>query len=151
MYIDNQIAKQNCDDFILIINIIISRSREILCAHAKQKSMSDNEMMALYIEEKFDTFSPFIDRADIVHVLNLERQITDQNTLVATYTIGDCLLKEGGCLESFFALPNWTDVFQALKGAPHSRQGIVLQRICDYLISRLIILAALHQHVTQIS
>ena len=80
--------------------------------HTKQKSRPDNEMMALYIEEKFDTFSLFIYRVEIVHVLNLERQVIDQNTLVATYTWGR-LLKEGGRLELFFALPNWTYVFSS--------------------------------------
>ena len=68
-------------------------------AHTKQKLMSDNEMMALYIEEMPDTFSPFIYRVEIVHVLNLERQIIDQNTFVDTYTIGNHLLKEAGRLE----------------------------------------------------
>ena len=40
-------------------------------------------------------------------------------------------------------LPNWTGVFQVLKGTPHSRKGTVLQGICNYIISRLTILAAL--------
>ena len=53
-------------------------------------------------------------------------------------------------------LPNWTGVFQVLKGTPHSRKGTVLQGICDYLISILTILAALrfeaslHQCATQV-
>ena len=52
--------------------------------------------------------------------------------------------------------PNWTGVFQVLKGAPHSRKGTVLQGICNYLISRLTILvvlrfeASLNQRATQI-
>ena len=73
MYRDNQPAKQNRDDFILFINTIKYRSRTILYAHTKQKLMSDNEMMELCIEEMLDTFSQMIYRAEIVHVLNLER------------------------------------------------------------------------------
>ena len=56
-------------------------------------------MMALYIEEMLDIFSPFIYRVEIVHVLNLERQIIDQNTFVDTYTIVNHLFKEAGRLE----------------------------------------------------
>ena len=154
IYRDNQLAQQDKNQLFLSIRDIKSKSRTILSAHVKQKKMSDQEMMELYISEMLDAFSPYAYRIEIATICTMEKHILLCNSFVDTFALGPdpttCLLNNNGRFEKFFYVPTWVEVFLMIRGAPHARQAMVLQSALQFLHSRFRILA-LTRHESSLS
>lgn len=145
IYRDNQLAQQEKNQLFVSIRDIKSKSRTILSAHVKQKKMTDQEMMELYISEMLDAFSPYIYRIEIATICTMERHILLANSFVDTYALGPdpttCLINDKGRFEKFFYVPTWVEVFLMIRSAPHARQAMVLQSTLHFVQSRFRILS----------
>jgi hypothetical protein len=140
LFRDNQLALLDKQQFCLSIREIKAKSRTILSAHAKQKAMSDQEMLEIYLSEMVDAFSAYAYRVELTRICLLERQILLTNSFVDTYSLGPdpttCLVDAAGKFRKFFYVPTWVEIFLMIRSAPHARQGMVLRSTLKYVQSR---------------
>lgn len=142
---DNQLARQNINNFRLSIRLLKERTRTILSAQVKQKDkITDEEMFELYLSELIDSFSHFAYRIEIARICNLERQMLLTNSFVDTYVLGPdpsySLLNNNGQFEKFFYCPTWEESFSMMSQSPAARQRMVLKGTLQFVKSRYRIL-----------
>lgn len=151
---DNQLALQDKQQLSMSIREIKSMTRTILSAHVKQKKLSEQQMVDLYLSEMLDAFTPYVYRIEIARICMLERQTLMTNSFVDTFALGPDpttgLLNDSGTFEKFFYVPTWLEVFLMIRSAPHARQETVLKSTLQFVQSRFRILN-LARHESSIS
>ncbi|EAX98088.1 hypothetical protein TVAG_415120 [Trichomonas vaginalis G3] len=140
IYRDYKIASENINSYILSVHTTKSKSRTILSAHAKQKSMSTTELLDLYSSEMLDAFAPFAYRIEIARICKLEEYYLTVNSFADTYVLGPDnsqeMIGEDGHFSRFMFIPTWVETFKMLQNSPHARQSMVLKSLLQYITAR---------------